>query len=103
MYRIIATGARPTAKDRIVLDCSFQTSQDGETWAAIEGAPATLELSLSAVRGALRSPGGEPEQRTALQELIRTTARSLPILAGAVAVEQISDLLPSGWPVTIRV
>ena len=103
MYRITITGASPTPKEEIALICTIQQSEDGETWTALEGAPASMELPLSAVRGALRAPGGEAEQRAELQELIRTTARSLPILIGAVAVKQLEALLPAGWPVTVQV
>ena len=101
MYRITITDAQATDKEQINLHCTIQQSADGETWTDLEGAPTALFLPLSSVRGALRAPGGKPEQRAALQELIRTTARALPALYGAVAVEAIEELLPHGWPVTL--
>ena len=101
MYRVTVTGAESTGRERVKLLCTFQESEDGETWVELEGAPGEMLLSLSAVRGALGSAGGEAEKRAALLELVRTAARSLPALVESVAVEGIEDLLPSGWPVTV--
>ena len=101
MYRVTITGAEPTEKEQILLACAIERSADGETWSVLEGAPTSLVLSLSSVRGALRAPGGEEGQRAALLELVRTTARALPALYGAVAVAAIEELLPQGWPVTV--
>ena len=101
MYRITITAAQPTAKEQIELSCSIEESDDGTTWTALAGAPTTLLLPLSAVRDALRSNPLDADKRAALLELIRTETRALSILAGAVAVEAIEDLLPAGWPVTV--
>lgn len=101
MYRIIVTGARSTDKEQVLLDCAIQRSADGQSWSDLEGAPSALALPLSALRGALRGAGGEAARREALQALIRSTARALPALYGAVAVEAIEGLLPEGWPVTV--
>ena len=100
MYRVTVTAASPNEREEILLACTFQTSDDGENWTALEGAPSSIALPLSSVRGALRLPT-DAEQRAALQELIRTTARALSALKGAVAIERIEDLLPTGWPVAI--
>ena len=102
MYRVTVTDAQSTDRDQILLVCSIEQSVYGTVWIALEGAPTSLTLPFSAVRGALRVPGGPAEKRSALIELIRKTTRSLPALYGAVAVNKIEELLPTGWPVTVN-
>ena len=101
MYRITITAAQPTNRDRIELLCSFEQSDDGQVWAPLAGAPTTLSLSLSVVIGALRAAGDDADKRAALLELVRTEARSLQALQGAVAIEALEGLLPAGWPITV--
>jgi hypothetical protein len=102
MYRITITEAHPTNKEHILLSCIFEHSADGEVWELLEGAPEAMALPLSAVRGILRAPGGDAEKRIALQEAVRTTARSLPVVRGAAAIESIESLLLGGWPAIVR-
>jgi hypothetical protein len=102
-YRTVITGAQPTDGEHIRLDCYIQKSADNENWSSLEGSPDHLLISLGALRGVLRTTGGPPEKRAALQELIRGHVRALPALYGAIAVEAIEALLPAGWPVTIPI
>lgn len=102
MYRITITDAAPTNRSQIELSCSIEHSDDGTTWSPLAGAPTTLPLPLSAVIAALKSSPLEAEKRAALTELIRTEARSLPALQGAVAIQALEDLIPGGWPAIVN-
>ena len=102
MYRITVTGAQATDREYIALGCVIEQSDDGENWVSLEGAPSTIALPLSHVQGALRVPSGlAADQRAALLDLVRKEVRRLPVMRGVWAIEQIEDLLPAGWPVTV--
>ena len=98
MYRARVTGARPDERRGVVCSVEIEASEDGESWAAVEGAPSEVDLPVSAVRQALR----EVEAQAALLELLRTTVRGLTVVAAVVAGEGIKALLPGGdFPVTV--
>ena len=101
MYRVVISGAEATDRELLRLGCAVEYSADGETWSALEGAPTSMALSLSAVRDVLRGDLDDVEKRVALLEMVRTTARALPAFRGLVAVEELEELLPAGWPVTV--
>jgi hypothetical protein len=102
-YRITLTGAAYASREQIAFSCAIEREQSPGVWVVVPGAPAQLLVDTAKLLAILRSTSQPPsELREALLELLRNSARSLPEVQAAVAIQRLEALLPAGWPVTVE-
>jgi hypothetical protein len=100
-YRVTVTDTTPTDRGTIRFVCVVETDATG-TWQPLQDAPAYIDIHAEQLLAVLRRSASDADKRTELQAIFRAHTRSLPLLIAAATVDQIDELLVSGWPITIN-
>ena len=102
-YRLRVLGSEAASNKDIHLDVMVEKETAPDTWALIPLGHRTLVLDGEAVLVITGSAATDAQKRTALLALIRQEVVNWGIDKSDDAYNQLYDLLPNGWPVTVAI
>lgn len=100
-YRFRITGGQPTGTGDILLDVEIETDQYGD-WVIIPNGRCKVRLDGNAALLITEDEElTDAQKRAALLALFKAAVQAAGIDLSVTAYDQLYDLLPSGWPVTV--
>lgn len=101
-YRVRVESGEPAANGDVHLDCWVQKEVEPDVWQNVPTGHRTLVLDGAAVLSITESAMTDPQKLAALRELFSQEAASWGIHRSDDAYNQLHNLLPGGWPVTVN-
>ena len=101
-YRVHILDAEPASNGDLHMDAWVQKETAPDVWQLIPLGHRTMVLDGAAVLAITEGAGTDQQKRAALLELFRQEAASWGIDKSDDAYNQLYDLLPAGWPVSVN-
>ena len=101
-YRITLSAVHNNIPGYIRFSCSIEKETSPSIWEPLDNSPTSIDLSRFAISKIINSDKSASTQRTEILEILRHNTALLEIIANDRINDALTDLLPSGWPVTIN-
>ena len=101
-YRVWVYSGEAAANGDLHLQVRVERETSPDVWELIPYGSRTMVLNGAAVLAITGSSGTDQQKRAALLELFRQEAASWGIDKSDDAYNQLYDLLPAGWPVSVN-